>query len=386
MRIALCSLTYPLPNGVTNSINTTADGLIANGHEVIIIAPKYGRLAAPARPEHYQIPSSLFEKTFIRIISRKERVFGVNAYNQIKDIVGQFDPDLYWLHSVTYAKNAFERIMEESGKPTVVTYHTHLDLYGRIYGGIVGEQLMIKRSADVCNSMDAVITPSVLMERQLQKFGVSKPIYVIPTGIPEPVQSFIREELCKQFRIPTKNKILLSVGRVVVEKNIFALFRMVADLTKINKEITLLMVGPGDLRAGKAAVKKLGIEKNVIFTGQLAPEITKKCYGTSDMFVFASTTETQGMVVGEAMMAGLPVVAMASEVQEEVYPETVAAIAKTEKDLAPKALELINYPEKAKDMAEKAYKFVHENFSIERMTERQIALFETLVPEKVVSQ
>lgn len=380
MRIAIGSLTYPLPNGVTNSINTTVDGFVTAGHEIMIIAPDYG--LPRARPEHYTVASSLVEKTFLTMLNRKEQTYSPTATPQIRRLLAQFDPDAFWLHSVTFSRNAFERVMINSGKPSVLTYHTHVDVYGRIYGGVVGEQLMIKRSIDVCDAVDAIITPSHLMEQDLQKFYISKPTYVIPTAIQQPPSSYTKAQLHERFHIPSNHAILLYVGRVVIEKNIMALFKMMADLIKTDPHTTLLMIGPGDLDAAKRAIHKYKIGRHVILTGQVQAEETKKCYGGADVFVFASKSETQGLVVGEAMIVGTPVVALASEIQPEMYPNTVASIAEREEDLAPLVHRALHNKEEVAKLATKAKHFVESNFSVEKMISRQIALFESLIEGK----
>lgn len=381
MRIVLGSGTYPLPNGVTNSVNTTIDGFISRGHELMVIAPDYG--TGPVRPEHYPVDSSLVETAFLRyVINRKERGYATTAGKQIRGLIAQFDPDAFWLHTVTLNKSPFERAMLKSGKPTVLTFHTHVDKYGRAYGGVIGEQLMIKRTIDVCDSVDAVITPSHLVEQDLKEFKIKTPTYVIPTAIVAPQSSYTTEELRQRFHIPKNHRILLSVGRVVIEKNIFALFKMMAELIKTDPKVTLVMIGPGDLEGANRAIKKYKVNRHVILTGQVPADQTKKCYAGADVFVFASKSETQGLVVGEAMIVGTPVVALSSEIQPEMYPETVATVAKREEDLAPLVHGVLHNPDKANEMAKLAKKFIEESFSVDRMISRQVALFESLVAIK----
>lgn len=382
MRIVLGSGTYPLPNGVTNSVNTTIDGFIAKGHELMVIAPDYG--TGSVRPEHYPVDSSLVETAFLRyLINRKERGYAATAGKQIRELIAQFDPDAFWLHTVTLNKSPFERTMLKSDKPSVLTYHTHVDKYGRAYGGVIGEQLMIKRTIDVCESVNAVITPSHLVEQDLKNFKINTPTYVIPTAIIAPPSSYNQEELQKRFHIPKSHRILLSVGRVVIEKNIFALFKMMAELIKTDPKVTLVMIGPGDLEAANRAIKKYKISRHVILTGQVPAEETKKCYAGADIFVFASKSETQGLVVGEAMIVGTPVVALSSEIQPEMYPESVATVAKNEDDLAPLVHKVLHNPEQTKEMAAKAKEFITVNFSVERMISRQVALFESLIDSQI---
>lgn len=377
MRIAFCSLTYPLPNGVTSSINESLDGFIAAGHEVIIISPDYDK--APVRPEQRIVASSQLIKLLTNSYGNGERFFGWRASRQIKSVLKKFQPDAFWLHTVTPASNAFERIMIKAVQPDVLTYHTLLEDYGRTYAGAIGAQQMIRRSTDICNSVDTVITPSQFMKSKLVEYGVTQPIEVIASGIEPITTSYTKEELAKRFNFPATNTLLVFVGRVVKEKNITALLVMMADLVKIRPDVTLLLVGPGDIDGTKKEAAELGIGSNLAFTDQLPLAEAKKCYGGADLFVFASQTETQGLVVGEAMSAGVPVVALTSPIQKEVYPEDVAVVVRDASLFAARVDDTLNNEEKMKELTEKGRLFVTEHFSKKVMIERQVAVFQKLI-------
>lgn len=378
MRILACSLTYPLPNGVSSSINESIDGFKEAGHEIIIVSPNYG--TGKARPEHYYANASTLGKAFTGYFFGKgELMFGLGASGEIKQIIKDFRPDAFWQHTVTWAPSAFERIMMKSRLPKVLTFHTMVDIYGKLYGGAIGEARMIGRSGEVGNEMSHIITPSHYMASRLIGWGVTKPISVIPSGI-EPVKGgYTKAELAKMFKFSPSAPLLVFVGRVVKEKNIAALFKMMVEILKTRPEVILLLVGPGEMEEMKAEAAALGISKNVIFTGQLPLEEARRCYKGADLFVFASQSETQGLVVGEAMSAGLPVVALTSAVQKEVYPEGTAAIVKTENQLASAVLEMLTDKKKASELAAAGQKFVAEHFSKKTMIEKQIKVFESLL-------
>src|SRR3989344_3570649 len=131
MRIIIGSQTYPLPNGVTNSVNESVDGFIKAGHKIMLIAPDYG--TGRVRKEHYVVPGSSFSRNAIKLIGiqgKKELIFSLAAAPEIEKLAEEFRPDAYWMHQVTYASNVFERHVFKSGIPTVLTYHTLLDYYG----------------------------------------------------------------------------------------------------------------------------------------------------------------------------------------------------------------------------------------------------------------
>lgn len=379
MKVVVCSLTYPLPNGVTSSINESVDGLIASGHQVRIIAPDYGK--GKARPEHFPVSSSVFGRALVRFFGKKERMFGLGAAAEIKAIVDEFEPDVFWLHTVSWAQNAFEKIMLESQSRKVLTYHTMLDMYGRLYLGKLGEQAMILRSKEVANSVDAVITPSEYMKSKLVGWGVKTPISVVATGITEPKTKLSHSELTKKFRLPSNAKVMLYVGRVVKEKNISALISMTKKVVRKEPSAVLVLIGPGDIAETLAEADRLGIGGHVVCPGQLPLEDAKACYAGADVFVFASQSETQGLVIGEAMISNTPVVALRSPIQAEVYPEDVARVADSTNELASMVVEVLNDEPLRKDLTKRAKDYVTSNFSKEVMLQKQLDAL--TVPVKV---
>jgi 1,2-diacylglycerol 3-alpha-glucosyltransferase len=378
MKIMVSSLTYPLPNGVTASLNTAVDGLLANGHEVMIVAPDYK--TKKARPEHYTVPSSLVLHMMAKnILGKEERVFRMNSRKKIDELSKTFDPDIYWLHSVTWAANAFEQQMVKSKKKKVLFYHTLVEEYGRLYAGDMGAFVMRKRTESLGNKVDAIMTPSDMMKKRLIKCGVKKPINIIPTGIDAPEKSFTKKEVQEKFNIPDKMKILLYLGRVSKEKNLDVLLDMIKELKEKNYNAILLFVGPGDIDEVNNDAKKMNISDRVICTGPLKREDAQKIYGACDAFVFSSQTETQGLVVGEAMLAKTPVVALVSPIQKEVYPEGKAIVVKKEKDFAQAVIDILENKKERERMIKEAEEFVLQNFSKKSMIEKQIKVFEEVL-------
>lgn len=387
MKILVCSLTYPLPNGVTSSINESVNGLVEAGHDVKIVSPDYG--VKQTRPEYFPVDASELGQLMVSLsvklwsdYSLKERLFGINATQEIRQIVDEFEPDVFWLHTVSWARNAFERLMLKSDRPKLLTYHTMIDVYGQMYAGDVGERRMIKRSIEVCNAMDAVITPSHFMKQRLLEFGVTSPVEVIPTGIEPSETYYTKAELAARFHFPASNFLLMYVGRVVKEKNIEALLAMMVGLKKILPNVTLVLVGPGEITETKARAAELGIADALVFTGQLPLKEAQQCYGAADLFVFASQSETQGLVIGEAMLANVPVAALSSPIQPEVYPKEVALVVDQPEDFADEVAKLLQDKDRREQLAAKGKKFVTEHFSKKTMIDSQTQLLERLVAAK----
>ena len=368
------SLTYPLPNGVTVSLNMAVDGFIEQGHEMLIVAPDYKK--GKFRPEHYSVSSSSIIRSIGILLGKEERTFGIKALSEIRKIAKEFKPDAYWLHTLTWDSNSFEKHMLSSKKPKVLFYHTLVEEYGRLYAGKIGAYIMRERSRKVCNNVDAVMTPSKAMKDKLLSYGVKKPIEIIPTGIEPCLNPFKKKELREKFKIDENSKVLLYVGRVSKEKNLNVLLDMINNL---KMKATLLIVGPGDIKETEKEVQKRGIKNQVVFTGALPKKETVRIYGASDAFVFSSKSETQGLVIGEAMYAGIPVIALDSPIQKEVYPEQVAFVVKNESNFAEKVEQAFKNKNETKKKVDKAKIFVEENFSKKTMISRQTNLFKKLI-------
>ncbi len=377
MKILICSLTYPLLNGVTVSVNRSMDGFKKRGVKTLIIGPDYK--VPKVREEHKIAPSSLIIKSIGVLIGKEERTFGVGAYSRIKEIAEKFNPDAYWLHTITWAPNAFERFMFKSKKPKVIFYHTMVEEYGRIYAGRVGAATMKMRSESVCNKADAVIIPSQMMKDKLLNYGVKTPIHVIPTGIDIPSKQSTKKEICKRYNIDPESTILLHVGRVSKEKNLEVLVRAAKDANKLGLNVTLLFVGPGDTDYIAKEAEKIGMKNRTVITGSLSKIEAQSIYGACDVFVFSSQTETQGLVIGEAMAAGIPVVALDSPIQKEVYPRGTAVIIDNPSDFGEKLVAIMKNDKKRSLMIEKAKEFVTDNFSEKRMIDNQLKVFKDLI-------
>jgi len=375
MRIAIGSVTYPLLNGVTTSIDLSVDGLVKAGHQVIIVSPTYGQ--GRVRPEHRPASTSLVSRLLLHAFGKKERLFSLKAYREIGSLLVSFSPEICWLHTVSWAENAFEKAMLASPAKKVLTYHTMVEDYGRVYAGKLGGSVMKVRSRDLANQMDAVIVPSRVIGKRLLSYGVTRPISIIPTGVTIPDKGYNKAELAVRFHFLPDCLLLLYVGRVSKEKNIFALLWAVKTVNQ-QRPATLLLVGPGDIEHTEKLAEQLGISRQVICAGPLAKEDTQKIYAGADIFLFASQTETQGLVIGEAMLSGTPVVATKSPIQPEVYPEGVATVVDKDEQLGKAVLELAKDTAKTKQIRQVGKQFVRSNFSVKNMTERQILLFSNL--------
>lgn len=202
--------------------------------------------------------------------------------------------------------------------PLVHTYHTMYEDYVHYIanGHLITPKLAQRFSRIFCNRAQIVVVPVVKTEAKLLEYGVKRPIRVIPTGIDfdpfNPEQYTAKETLSLKtsLGIGLTDKIIVTVGRIAKEKSMDVIVRQLPEVIKKIPQTKLLIVGDGPVRSElEALAKDLGVQDSVIFTGVVPWDIIGKYYHVGDVFVTASTSETQGLTHIEAMAAHIPVIA-----------------------------------------------------------------------------
>jgi 1,2-diacylglycerol 3-alpha-glucosyltransferase len=309
MRVLMVSDVYfPRINGVSTAIDTYRRTLAAEGIEIKLVAPDYGRHCAQewiARIPSKPVPRDPEDRLM--------RWFPLN--DAVLEAAG--DCDLIHVQTPFLAHYAATRAATRLKLPIMATYHTLFEEYFKHYAPFVPEPLLksIARgfSRSQCNAMDAIIVPSRAIHQRLNDYGVSAPLHILPTGIPlSRFASGDRSRFRAKHAIPEHQPVALYVGRVAHEKNLDYLLDAVAMARSRVPDILLLVTGEGPaLPHLRERARREGLEPNVRFIGYLDRALElPDCYAAADVFVFASRTETQGLVLIEAMAMGLPVVAL----------------------------------------------------------------------------
>jgi glycosyltransferase involved in cell wall biosynthesis len=302
---------FPRVNGVSSSIQTFRRELERLGHETMLVAPAYLRPDAA-------------DRNIVRVDSRavpfdpEDRAMRRGALAAVERGLDAEPFDLVHVQTPFLAHYAGVRLARRRGLPVVATYHTLFEEYLYHYVPLVPRGLMRTAARRIsraqCDALDAVVVPSTAMRDTLERYGVRTPVEIVPTGIP--LLEFSGGDglaFRAEHGIAPTRPLLVYVGRVAFEKNIEFLLRVLA---RVRREVTdaLLVVcgeGPASARLARLA-RELGIEDAVRFVGYL-DRATRllDCYRAADAFVFASRTETQGLVLLEAMALGVPVVSTA---------------------------------------------------------------------------
>lgn len=310
MRVLMVSDVYfPRINGVSTSIQTFRSKLLAEGVEVHLVAPDYGQCAAedwitrvPSRP----VP-----------MDPEDRLARWGAMHAAV-LAAAGTCDLIHIQTPFFAHYAGLKAARKLGLPVLATYHTLFEEYLQHYAPFLPSSLLRAQarawSRRQCNSLDALVVPSQAMGQRLRQYGVDTPLHVLPTGIP--LAQFARGD-GDAFRarngIGAGQPVALFVGRVAHEKNIGFLLQAFQVARQRRPDALLLITGEGPAMGElQKEVRRLGLESHVRFLGYLDRQTElPDCYRAANAFVFASRTETQGLVLLEAMAAGLPVVALA---------------------------------------------------------------------------
>lgn len=305
LRVAVFSdSAFPVLNGVSVSIHALVTELRNSGHSVSVFTPSYLGYKDPD-PNSYRFFSV---PTYVRSYPIAVPPF-LGMLRRFRK--QQFD--IIHTHTPWIVGFVGLRWGQSHGIPVVATYHTLYDRYAH-YIPLPRRYIrfkIAKHTSFYYNSVDHVITPSHAAYRWLRRHSVKKPITVIPTGSPSP-GLLDRAEIRHQLGIPPEQRILLYVGRIAKEKNLTVLFEMAGYAFQEDPLLRLWLVGDGPYReACKQIARDLGIGDRVHFAGAVPRDQVDRYYAAADLFVFSSITETQGLVVQEAMTHGLPAIAVA---------------------------------------------------------------------------
>ncbi|MGD0152636.1 MAG: glycosyltransferase family 4 protein [Thermacetogeniaceae bacterium] len=310
MRIGIFTDSYkPYVSGVVQSIDTFTRELRRRGHYIKIFAPRYPNYDENDEPGVYRYPS--FHTPFY-----PEFYIGMPITWGSRRFARDLQLDLIHVHSPFCLGQVGASIARRLGIPLVFTYHTLYDQYVHYFPFAKGlaQKAVVFMAREFCNRCDLVVAPTKVIERLLRSYGVTVPIVSVATGINlQLFESGDRSFLRRRFGIAPEEKILLYVGRLSKEKNLDSLFRIFNGVLRHNPAVTLALSGSGpeDEELHELA-EQLGIRSKLIFTGRLSQEEVAGAYKSADLFVFPSMTETQGLVLVEAMAAGLAVVARAA--------------------------------------------------------------------------
>jgi glycosyltransferase involved in cell wall biosynthesis len=388
MRILMVSDVYfPRVNGVSTSIRTFREDLEALGHEVHLVAPDYPLRAYDDDPRIRRVVS--------RAVPRdpEDRLMSAAALRRATADLVPGSVDLVHIQTPFVAHYAGLGLARRLHVPVVESYHTYFEHYLYHYVPVLPaawlKALARRFTVSQCHAVESVISPSRAMANALRTYGVRTPIEVLPTGLDA---GRFRNGDGRRFRaahgIAPDRPVALFVGRMAHEKNIDFLLGLLPALRERVPDVLFVLAGEGPAAAHcRDLVHRLGIAAHVKFVGNMDRDTELlDCYAAADVFTFASRTETQGLVLLEALAQGTPVVSTAVMGTAEVLagaqgalvvPEQPAAfIAAVERVLRDRELRATLSDRAREDAA---------RWSSRSMAQRLVALYESVTQVRSVT-
>lgn len=310
MKICMMTNTYlPHVGGVARSVSTFAEEYRKLGHEVLVVAPEFDGPPLTAREE--------------RIV---ERVAAIQHFNGsdfsvtlplaavLSGRLDDFRADIIHAHHPFLLGDSALRVGASKNVPVIFTHHTRYEDYTHYvpFDSPTLKEIAIELSTQFANLCEGVIAPSESIAKLIRKRGVTSPIAVVPTGVD--VAGFAVGDGARarrRFKIPAKAFVVGHTGRLAPEKNLGYLTKAVALFLKKSPTARFLVVGGGPSEGEMRRIcTEHGVGDRLILAGKHTGRALHDAFKAMDVFVFASFSETQGMVLAEAMAAGVPVIAL----------------------------------------------------------------------------
>ncbi|MCF7900489.1 glycosyltransferase [Candidatus Babeliales bacterium] len=372
MKILFVTNNYkPYSGGVVSSIDAFCNELRSQGHVVKIVT-----LDFTGSPEN--------DQNIIKIVCPfrffyKHNPIAIPLFMQLqlRKIIKLYKPDIVHTHHPFLLGVAAQNVCLQQGIPLIFTYHSQYGLYATHYAPFFKKIVRFcveKKVKKFCEKVTAIIAPSQSIAHYLKKQKIKTPCYTLASGL---LPCFFHKK--REQKKSKKVFNLLTVGRFVTEKNIPFLLDVMKHL---DERFVLTLIGFGayyqELQKYAYQICKLSTAQ-VQFIEKPAQTLIAQWYKKADLFVFASTSETQGLVCVESMAAGTPVIAVKGPgVKECVKNDSNGYLVKTRKQMVQKIKEVANNASLHEKLCKGAWKTAKE-YSIKKSTQKLIAVYEEIV-------
>jgi 1,2-diacylglycerol 3-alpha-glucosyltransferase len=380
MRVCMLTECYlPTVNGVVVSVSTFAHHLRRLGVEVYIVAPKC-RSYRDHGDGICRLPSFVYP-------SRPDYPLILPSWWLAAGRLRALDPDIVHVHSPFIAGGLGRRLAHKLHRPLVFTFHTIYEEYVH-YMPVprpIAAYLARRISRGFAQRCDAVVAPSEAIKQMLVRDGVTTRIEVISTGLDLDMMTPDRlTPIRDRWQIPSDAPLLAYIGRVAKEKSIDLMLEAFALVSRQMPTCMLLVVGEGSWDAqARTLAGRMGITDCVRFAGCLPRQEAVRCAADADILLFPSITDTQGLVVVEAMAAGTPCVAARSGAVAGLVEDGVNGliVGHDASEMARAAVELLSDRTRLSRMGEAA-RATAQRFSADAMARRLLLLYESLLQRR----
>ena len=311
MKILITTDLYTVKtNGVVTSLKNLREELLSKGHEVRVLTFSEGLKSHINNEEGvYYIKS-----VPIGFIYPNVRM-PISYHNSLVRELVAWKPDVIHSQCEFFSYQFAKRIAKLTGAPLIHTYHTmYEDYVGYVFPSKRFGKYFVKNFSRIrLKNANVVIAPTTKVAKTLRSYGLKNEIDVVPSGVSLKQHNYKmspeeRAEKRRALGIPEDHNVVLNLGRLGTEKNLDELVEYFALVLKLHNKLTFLIVGDGPAKKSlEDLATKLGVRDHIIFTGMVAPTEVQMYYQLADLFVSASTSETQGLTYMEAMASGLPI-------------------------------------------------------------------------------
>lgn len=384
MNILMMTNTYlPHVGGVARSVESFTQAFRQRGHRVLIVAPTFENQEED-------------EQDVIRIPALQN--FNGSDFSVVLPIPGilnsaikGFEPDIVHVHHPFLIGSTAIRIASVFKLPLVFTHHTMYEQYTHYVPGNSEalQRFVIKLSTSYANLCDHIFAPSESIASVLRERKVDKPITVIPTGVDiAQYKQGSGQGFRKILQVSNRKFLVGHLGRLAPEKNLNFLAEAIKILMLQEPLVHFLLVGKGPLEASlQSFFADAGLSHRVHHIGILEQPILASAYKAMDVFAFASHSETQGMVLTEAMACGVPVVALDAPGVREVVEdyENGRLLGKVKATTFAEALLWIAHKSAAeRNSLSYAALQTAENFSIDHSADQALNIYKSLLGSNYV--
>lgn len=378
MNILMMTNTFaPHVGGVARSAESFAAEYRRHGHRVLVVAPEFDDM-----PEN---ETDVFRIPAIQKFNGSDFSVALPLSASLGAAVERFKPEVVHSHHPFLLGATALRVARAHGLPLVFTHHT---MYERYTHYVPGDSEALRRfvvelSTSYANLCDHVFAPSESVAEVLRRRGVRVPVTVVPTGVD--LARFAQGSgpgLRAAMGIPNDAFLVGHVGRLAAEKNLDFLAHAAGGLLARRPEARFLLVGKGPAEKSVAkTLGRLGVADRLHAAGILTGPLLASAYRAMDVFAFASTSETQGMVLTEAMAAGVPVVALDAPGAREVVRDRENGRLLSAQDAATfvDALEWVaELDPAAREAMHRAVADTAAAFAMERCADRALSIYDGL--------
>ncbi len=386
MHIAIFTNNYlPNPYGVSGSVESFRKELERAGHTVYVLAPSFNGYLDENKYV-FRYPSIDFKFKNVRF------PIAIPYSHQISRLLEKLEIDVIHSQHPSLLGWQAKRWAKKKNVPLIFTWHTLYDQYAHFVPLIPSAWAAwwaIGNAKKYANNSDCVIVPTPSVREIISNWGVfSKKIVAIPTGVDESIFSDgDRGSQRKKLGIAEDEIVLLLVSRLTAEKNVTFLAEVVAKILSQSirsdaGKVKFIFAGGGDkLEVMKQIFSQAGVAEKVSYLGIINEEKRKDIYAAADIFVYASKSETQGMVISEAMYCGLPVVAVvASGVKDLVINQVTGLLVKEDEKAFTEGIKrLVDDESLRKKFSENARKISRQWYTSKVCTQKLLKVYQASI-------